>query len=85
MTDFVKHHAGAPTGFFAWEAAGLRWLSSVDGGVPCAPVVSFNATSLSLRRLDSVTPSPEAAYAFGSRLAVTHDAGAAAFGAGPEG
>ncbi len=85
MTDFVKRHPGAPTGFFAWEAAGLRWLSSVDGGVPCAEVVSFDADGLTLRRLDSVTPSPEAAYVFGSRLAVTHDAGASAFGAGPDG
>ncbi|GAB4951800.1 hypothetical protein MAHJHV50_49640 [Mycobacterium avium subsp. hominissuis] len=23
-----------PEGFFGWEAAGLRWLSSVDGGLP---------------------------------------------------
>ncbi|MGO9928236.1 MAG: fructosamine kinase family protein [Mycobacterium sp.] len=85
MTDFVKHHPGAPTGFFAWEAAGLRWLSSVDGGVPCAQVVFVGATSLTLRRLDSVTPSPEAARVFGSQLAVMHDAGAPAFGAGPDG
>jgi fructosamine-3-kinase len=88
IADFVKHHPGAPTGFFAWEAAGLRWLADVDGGVPCAHVVSFDATSLTLRRLDSVTPTPEAAHAFGGRLAVTHDAGAAefgAFGAGPDG
>ena len=83
--DFVKRHPAAPTGFFAWEAAGLRWLSSVDDGVPCAQVVSFGADSLTLRRLDSVTPSPQAAHAFGSRLAITHDAGAAAFGAGPDG
>ena len=55
MTDFVKRRSGAPAGFFAWEAAGLRWLSSVDGGVPCAEV-SLDATSLTLRRLDSVTP-----------------------------
>jgi fructosamine-3-kinase len=85
VTDFVKHHPEAPTGFFAWEAAGLRWLSSVDGGVPCAQIVSFDATSLTLRRLDSVTPGTEAAHVFGTRLAVTHDAGAAAFGAGPDG
>jgi fructosamine-3-kinase len=85
VTDFVKHHPEAPTGFFAWEAAGLRWLSSVDGGVPCAQIVSFDATSLTLRRLDSVTPSTEAAHVFGTRLAITHDAGAAAFGAGPDG
>ena len=85
MTDFVKRHPGAPAGFFACEAAGLQWLSTVDGGVPCVPVVSVDATSLTLRQLDSVTPSPAAAAEFGGRLAVTHDAGAGAFGAGPDG
>ena len=85
MTDFVKHHPDAPAGYFAWEAAGLQWLSGVDGGVPCARVVSVDATNLTLRRLDSVAPSPEAAHRFGMQLAVTHDAGAAAFGAGPDG
>jgi fructosamine-3-kinase len=85
VTDFVKRHLGAPADYFAWEAAGLRWLSSVDGGVPCAPVVRVDAASLTLRRLESVTPSPEAAQVFGSRLAVMHDAGASAFGAGPDG
>lgn len=85
MTDFVKQNPDAPTGFFAAEAAGLRWLSGVDGGVPCAQVVSVTATRLTLRRLDSVSPGPEAARAFGGRLAVTHEAGAAAFGAGPDG
>lgn len=39
MTDFVKSHPGAPADYFAWEAAGLRWLSGVDGGVPCAPAI----------------------------------------------
>jgi len=85
VTDFVKQHPDAPADYFAWEAAGLRWLSSVDGGVPCAPVVSVGAVSLTLRRLDPVSPSSEAASAFGSRLAVTHGAGAAAFGTGPDG
>ena len=85
MTDFVKRHPGAPAGYFAWEAAGLQWLSGVDGGVPCAQVISVGAASLTLRRLESVAPSPEAADGFGSRLAVVHDAGAAAFGAGPDG
>jgi fructosamine-3-kinase len=83
--DFVKRHPGTPVSYFAWEAAGLQWLSSVDGGVPCAQVVSFGASSLTLRRLDSVTPSREAAHVFGSRLAITHDAGAAEFGAAPDG
>jgi fructosamine-3-kinase len=85
VTDFVKRNPAAPTGFFGWEAAGLQWLADVEGAVPCAQVVSFDATSLTLRRLDSATPSPEAAFEFGSRLAVTHDAGAAGFGAGPDG
>ncbi len=85
MTDFVKRHPGAPPGYFAWEAAGLQWLSGVDGGVPCAEVVSVDDSSLTLRRLASVPPSPEAARLFGGELAVTHDAGAAAFGAGPDG
>lgn len=85
MTDFVKQHPGAPDGYFSWEAAGLRWLSGAHGGVPCAHIVSVDATSLTLRRLDSVPPTPEAAQTFGRRLAVTHDAGAPAFGAGPDG
>lgn len=85
MTDFVKHNPDAPARFFAAEAAGLQWLSGVDGGVPCAQVVSVTTTSLTLRRLDSVGPTPEAAREFGGRLAVTHNAGAAGFGAGPDG
>ena len=85
MTDFVKQRTGAPAGFFVWEAAGLQWLSAVEGGVPCAQVVSVDDASLTLRRLQSVSPTPEAARTFGGRLAVTHDAGALAFGAGPDG
>lgn len=85
MSDFVKQHPAAPDGYFAWEAAGLQWLSAVKGGVPCAHVVSVDATSLTLGRLDSVTPTADAAREFGRRLAVTHAAGALAFGAGPDG
>jgi len=85
LTDFVKQRPGAPADFFGWEAAGLRWLTNVVGGVPCAQVVSFDASRLTLRRLESATPTPDAAFEFGSRLAITHDAGAAGFGAGPDG
>lgn len=84
MTDFVKSHPGAPAAYFAWEAAGLRWLSGVDGGVPCAQVVSVDQSSLTLRRLESVAPSREAARVFGTQLAATHDAGAPAYGVGPD-
>jgi fructosamine-3-kinase len=84
LAPFVKRNPDAPPGFFALEAAGLRWLA-VDGGVRCAEVVAHDEVSLTLTRLDSVAPSHAAAHHFGARLAVTHDAGASAFGAGPHG
>jgi len=84
VADFVKTNPAAPQGFFALEAAGLRWLA-VDGGVPCARVVAHDERSLTLQRLVSVAPTPDAARDFGRRLAVTHDAGAPLFGAGPDG
>jgi fructosamine-3-kinase len=80
---FVKRSAEAPPGFFACEAAGLQWLSAADGGVPCAEVIAYDDTSLTLERLDSASPSQAAAYEFGGRLARTHDAGADGFGAPP--
>jgi fructosamine-3-kinase len=84
VADFVKTSNGAPPGFFALEAAGLRWLA-VDGGVPCARVLAHDETSLTLERLASVAPTRDAARNFGSRLAVTHGAGAPLFGSGPDG
>ncbi|MCZ8382603.1 fructosamine kinase family protein [Mycobacterium sp. CPCC 205372] len=84
MTDFVKRNAAAPDGFFALEAAGLRWLAAA-GGARCARVVSHDATSLTLERLVTAAPARAAAREFGAALAVTHDAGADAFGAGPQG
>ncbi len=62
----------------------MRWLA-VDGGVPCARVVAQDEHSLTLKRLVSATPTRAAARDFGSRLAVTHEAGAPIFGAGPDG
>lgn len=85
MPAFVKRSTNAPKDFFAWEAAGLQWLSSVDGGVPCAKVLDYDEGSLGLEWLDSVAPSRVAAHEFGRRLACTHDAGANAFGAPPDG
>jgi fructosamine-3-kinase len=83
--NFVKRNPSAPRGFFACEAAGLAWLGHVDEGVPCAQVICYDETSLTLRRIRSVPPTRESAHEFGARLAVTHDAGAAAFGAAPDG
>jgi fructosamine-3-kinase len=85
MAEFVKRNAAAPGGFFACEAAGLAWLSTAEGGAPCARVLRYDDTSLTLERLRSVPPSTEAAHTFGRRLAFTHDAGAAGFGAAPHG
>ncbi|WP_101950868.1 fructosamine kinase family protein [Mycobacterium sp. 3519A] len=82
---FVKRSSTAPPDFFACEAAGLQWLSSAEGGVPCAPVIAFDGTSLTLQRLAAAQPSETAAYEFGRRLAITHDAGADAFGSPPDG
>ena len=84
MADFVKRNTTAPGGFFALEAAGLRWLT-VDGGVPCARVVAHDEHSLTLGRLESVATTRDAARDFGARLAVTHEAGAPLFGSGPDG
>ncbi|MEV3903584.1 fructosamine kinase family protein [Mycobacterium sp. NPDC050551] len=84
MADFVKRNAAAPDGFFALEAAGLRWLADA-GGVRCARVVAHDATSLTLERLVPSSPTRAAARDFGAALAVTHDAGADAFGTGPWG
>ncbi|WP_019137317.1 fructosamine kinase family protein [Cellulomonas massiliensis] len=84
MEVFRKGRAGAPAGYFAWEAAGLRWLADA-GGAPVVRVVALGDDHLDLERLEPVAPSRPAARAFGAALARTHDAGAPAFGSGPEG
>jgi fructosamine-3-kinase len=48
-------------------------------------VLAYDSTSLTLEQLQSVPPTRAAAREFGVRLARTHDAGAAAFGAPPDG
>ncbi|PFG31016.1 fructosamine kinase family protein [Paramicrobacterium agarici] len=80
----VKQDAAAPTGFFEAEAAGLRWLSAANG-VRCAEVEGVSPGRIELRRIIETSPSRAAARRFGTELAVTHDAGAASFGAPPDG
>ncbi|MCL2490635.1 MAG: fructosamine kinase family protein [Propionibacteriaceae bacterium] len=84
MSEFVKRRSDAPDGLFAAEAAGLDWLR-VDGGAPVVSVFGWTATSITLDRLTPAPPTRQAAEAFGERLAVTHDAGAADFGTPPAG
>lgn len=82
---FVKRNPAAPPGLFAWEATGLAWLAAAADGVPCAQVLGWDDTSLTLRRLPTARPTAQAAVEFGRRLAITHDAGASGFGAAPDG
>jgi fructosamine-3-kinase len=84
METFRKQRAGAPPGFFACEAAGLRWLAG-RGGAPVAAVLDVGADHLDVERLAEVPPTRRAPRELGARLAVTHDAGAPAFGAPPAG
>ena len=82
---FVKRNPAAPSGLFAWEATGLAWLAAAPGGVPCAQVLGWDDTSLTLRQLSIAAATASAAFDFGQRLALTHDAGAPGFGAAPDG
>ncbi len=79
-----KTRPGAPAGFFAVEAAGLRWLD-VPGGPRVARVLDVGATHLDVERIRPSTATPADAHMFGRALAVLHDAGAPAFGALPPG
>ncbi len=79
-----KRSAHVPVGYFAWEAAGLAWLA-VGGGVPTAEVIDVAEDHLDLVRLDSAAASAAGAERLGRGLARTHDAGAAAYGSGPDG
>ncbi len=81
---YLKTRPDAAAGFFAAEAAGLRWLDVPDGA-RIAGVHAVTRTSLAIDRVPSGKPSVEAAEEFGRRLATTHDAGAAFFGVGPDG
>jgi fructosamine-3-kinase len=84
---FRKERRDAPSGYFAWEAAGLRWLAEAeqDGGAAVVPVLEVGEHHLDLRRLTQAAPTAESARALGAALARTHAAGAEAYGAGPPG
>ncbi|MDK8849389.1 fructosamine kinase family protein [Corynebacterium sp. MSK019] len=83
---YVKSRHGVPRGFFACEAAGLDWLreGESDGGARVVDVLGVSGHALKLRRIESMAPNPQAAYEFGKSLAITHNLGAAGWGAGPD-
>jgi fructosamine-3-kinase len=82
-TAIMKTHSQAPEGFFASEAAALRWLGEAtdDGGVHVPDVLAVDEECLVLRWVETGKSSSDAASAFGRALAVTHQAGATAYGA----
>lgn len=79
-TVFVKSRAGSPPDFFSGEAAGLRQLAAVPGGVPVPAVIGSGDTCLVLEWVEPGPPSAAAAEQLGRALARTHRAGMAAFG-----
>jgi fructosamine-3-kinase len=83
---FVKRSAGHGPDFYAVEAAGLRWLDAAGrDAARVAQVVAVDDDRIELVRLEPTRPKRMAAEAFGRALAVTHAAGAAAFGQPPDG
>lgn len=84
MTAFVKERRHAPSGFYEAEAAGLAWLAEA-GGAAVVRVASVSPGRIELERLVPAAPSRAAARRFGAGLAVTHAAGASAFGVPPAG
>jgi fructosamine-3-kinase len=84
---FRKRDVEAPAGFFAVEAAGLRWLAEAepDGGVMTARVLHVDESEIVLERVTSQPPTPWAAAQLGHRLALTHARGADWFGQPPAG
>ena len=83
---FVKHSADHEPDFYAVEAAGLRWLAAAGPeAARVAQVVAVEDHRIELERLTPTRPGRAAAEVFGAALAVTHAAGAAAFGQPPDG
>lgn len=73
-----------PRGYFAWEAAGLRWLADA-GGARVVEVLAVGEGHLDLPHLTAAPPTAEHAEQLGRGLAAVHAAGADAYGAPPDG
>lgn len=82
MRDYLKQRAGAPRGFFAAEADGLRWLAE-PRVVPVVEVLESGEDFVRLEHLTETSPSASSARTFGANLARLHDAGAPGFGWAP--
>ncbi|NYI41014.1 fructosamine kinase family protein [Demequina lutea] len=84
METVVKERADAPPGFYEAEAAGIGWLAEA-GGAAVARVVAVSPCRIEIERVAQGRATTDAAHDFGRDLARTHAAGAATFGASPEG
>ncbi|MCI1979373.1 MAG: fructosamine kinase family protein [Bifidobacteriaceae bacterium] len=82
-----KTRAFAPQGFFACEAAGLRWMgaATAQGGPRVCKVIGVGNDYLDIENISSASPTRKAARKFGAQLARMHDAGAEFFGSAPAG
>lgn len=74
-TVFAKTYGGAPEGFFAAEAHGLRRLGAVVGGAPTPEVIGVSRGALVLSWVEPGVAGPVAAARFGQALAATHRVG----------
>ncbi|HEU5485738.1 MAG TPA: fructosamine kinase family protein [Microlunatus sp.] len=84
-STFTKSRPTAPDAYPA-EAAGLAWLAAAGpGSARIVGVVDVSPERLVLERLQPSPPRRQAAVDFGHALAITHAAGAAAYGAPPDG
>jgi fructosamine-3-kinase len=80
-TALMKTLPHAPEGFFEAEAAGLRWLAEVEGGVAVPEVLGADADCVIVAWVEQTGKNTaEAASTFGQQLATTHGAGAASYG-----
>ena len=85
-STFTKRSPGHGPDFYAVEAAGLRWLAAAGpSSARVATVVDVDDHQIVLERLEPSWPERAAAEEFGRALAMTHAAGAAAYGQPPDG
>ena len=85
---FVKQRPGATPASYEYEAAGLKWLRQAheeNEGCPVPWVRDVGPDHLTLDFVATTAPTHEAAHAFGTQLARTHQAGAESFGQLPPG
>ena len=80
-TALMKTLTGAPADFFTTEAAGLRWLGEVPGGVRVPEVLAVDHDCLIIAWVETGRGGSDDAADLGRRLATTHLAGAASYGA----